>query len=207
MFKGEDWPTSPSASSRASLRRIFAEVFANALVRKQHEEILVQKEMKYRTVADFTYDWEHWTRLDGTMEYVSPSCDIPLLTLFFVEKTSKRMGKPIAHIPAGVVKSLQAYSWPGNVRELENVIQRAVINSSGPKLRLADDLAGPGHQEVPTEMPTGQKSLRAIEKAHIIRVLEETNWRLSGPKGAAVILDNNPSTLRSRMQKLGIKKP
>jgi transcriptional regulator with GAF, ATPase, and Fis domain len=129
--------------------------------------------------------------------------DIPLLTRFFVEKTSKRMGKSIAHIPAGVVKSLQAYSWPGNVRELENVIERAVISSSGPTLRLADDLAGPRHQEVPIL----QKSLQAIEKAHIIRVLEETNWRIDGSKGAALILDMNPSTLRSRMQKLGIKKP
>ena len=129
--------------------------------------------------------------------------DIPLLVEFFVEKVSKRMGKSIELIPESVMKKLQDYPWPGNVRELENVIERAVINSSGPKLRLADDLAGPAHKEMPTPL----KSLQEIETDHIIRVLEETNWRIDGPKGAALILDMNPSTLRSRLRKLGIKKP
>ena len=129
--------------------------------------------------------------------------DIPLLVESFVEKGSKRMGKSIELIPEVVMKKLQDYPWPGNVRELENVIERTVINSSGPKLRLADDLAGPA----PKEMPTPLKSLQAIETDHIIRVLDETNWRIDGPKGAALILDMNPSTLRSRLRKLGIKKP
>ena len=100
------------------------------------------------------------------------------------------------------MKKLQAYPWPGNVRELHNVIERAVINSSGPKLRLVDELAGLRHEE----MQTRQKSLQAVEKAHIIGVFEETNWRIDGPKGAALILDMNPSTLRSRLRILGIKK-
>jgi PAS domain S-box-containing protein len=129
--------------------------------------------------------------------------DIPLLVEFFVEKVSKRMGKSIELLPANVMKKLQDYPWPGNVRELENVIERAVINSSGPKLRLADDLAGPAHKEMPTPL----KSLQEIEKDYIIRVLEESNWRIDGPQGAALILDMNPSTLRSRLRKLGIKKP
>ena len=101
------------------------------------------------------------------------------------------------------MKKLQVYPWPGNVRELQNVIERAIINSSGPKLSLADELAGPRHQE----MPTQQKSLQAVAKPHIIAVLEETNWRIDCPKGAALILDMNPSTLRARLRKLGIKKP
>jgi transcriptional regulator with GAF, ATPase, and Fis domain len=83
------------------------------------------------------------------------------------------------------------------------VIERAVINSSGPKLHLADDLARSVHKEMPTPL----KSLQAIETDHIIRVLEETNWRIDGAKGAAKILDMNPSTLRSRLRKLGIQKP
>ena len=129
--------------------------------------------------------------------------DIPLLVKFFVEKVSKRMGKSIELIPASVMQKLRDYPWPGNVRELENVIERAVINSSGPKLRLADDLAGRTQKEMPTQL----KSLQAIETDHIMRVLEETNWRIDGAKGAAVILDINTSTLRSRLRKLGIKKP
>jgi transcriptional regulator with PAS, ATPase and Fis domain len=129
--------------------------------------------------------------------------DIPLLTRFFVEKASKRMGKSIEQISKRTERMLKNYSWPGNVRELENVIERAVINSSGSKLRLADDLAG--LTGGPTS--TALKSLREIEKDHILRVLRRTDWRIDGAKGAAVILDLNPSTLRSRMRKLGINKP
>jgi transcriptional regulator with GAF, ATPase, and Fis domain len=129
--------------------------------------------------------------------------DIPLLTRFFVEKVSKRMGKPIEQISKRTARMLKDYSWPGNVRELENVIERAVINSSGSKLRLADDLAG--LTGGPTS--TALKSLREIEKDHILRVLRRTHWRIDGTEGAAVILDLNPSTLRSRMRKLGINKP
>jgi len=100
------------------------------------------------------------------------------------------------------MKKLQAYPWPGNIRELENVIERAVINSSGPKLRLADDLSRPVHQDMPKDL----KSLEEIERDYITRVLEETQWRIDGPNGAALILDMNPSTLRSRLRKLEIKK-
>ena len=129
--------------------------------------------------------------------------DIPLLAQYFVERASKRLGKGIDQIPESVVQKLQSYAWPGNIRELENVIERAVINSSGPKLRLADELAGPSRNPKPSPL----KSLQAIEKDHILRVLQFTSWRIDGPKGAALILDLNPSTLRSRMRKLGIQKP
>ena len=129
--------------------------------------------------------------------------DIPLLTRFFVEKASKRMGKSIEEISKRTARMLKDYSWPGNVRELENVIERAVINSSGSKLRLADDLAGPTGGRTSTAL----KSLQEIEKDHILQVLRRTHWRIDGAKGAAVILDLNPSTLRSRMRKLGINKP
>jgi PAS domain S-box-containing protein len=130
--------------------------------------------------------------------------DIALLARFFTEKASKRLGKSIEQIPEGVVQKLKDYSWPGNIRELENVIERAVLNSSGPKLRLADDLAGP----TPNQPPAALKSLlQETEKDHILRVLQLTKWRIEGAKGAALILDMNPSTLRFRMRKLGIQKP
>ena len=129
--------------------------------------------------------------------------DIALLVRFFVEKASKRLGKSIEQIPESVVHKLQGYSWPGNVRELENVIERAVINSSGPRLRLADDLAGPARNSDAPPL----KSLQETEKDHILRVLQSTNWRIDGAKGAALILIMNPSTLRFRMRKLGIQRP
>jgi len=129
--------------------------------------------------------------------------DIPLLAQFFVEKASKRLGKSIKNISESTMQKLKDYSWPGNVRELENVIERAVISSSGPKLRLADDLDSPaGNQMTPP-----LKSMQEIEKDHILRMLRFANWRIEGPKGAAMILDMNPSTLRSRMRKFGIQKP
>ena len=128
--------------------------------------------------------------------------DIALLADFFVEKASKRMGKSIELIPKSAMKKLQDYPWPGNIRELENVIERAIINSSGPKLSLADDLSWPVHKD----MPKVFKSLEEIERDYITSVLEETKWRIDGPNGAAVILDMNPSTLRSRLRKLEIKK-
>jgi chemotaxis protein methyltransferase CheR len=127
--------------------------------------------------------------------------DIPLLAEFFVEKASKRLGKSITLIPTGVMDTLRDYSWPGNVRELENVIERAVIHSSGPKLRLMDELS-PIQQDLPTPL----KTIEAVEFDHIVRVLEHTNWRVSGKDGAAEILGLNRSTLRARMRKLGIRK-
>jgi PAS domain S-box-containing protein len=128
--------------------------------------------------------------------------DISLLARFFVEKASKRLGKSIEQLPESVVQKLKDYSWPGNVRELQNVIERAVLNSSGPRLRLADDLAGTTRNQ---PLPS-LKSMQETEKDHILQALESTNWRIDGAKGAALILDMNPSTLRSRIRKLGIQK-
>ncbi|MEE4242923.1 MAG: ABC transporter substrate binding protein [Desulfopila sp.] len=129
--------------------------------------------------------------------------DIPLLVQFFVDNAAKRLGKSIEKIPQSVVQKLQAYSWPGNIRELENVIERAVINTSGPKLSLADDLSRPASKKMSPTL----KSLQEVEKDHIQKVLQFAEWRIEGAKGAAQILAMNPSTLRSRIRKLGIQKP
>jgi chemotaxis protein methyltransferase CheR len=128
--------------------------------------------------------------------------DIPLLVDFYVKKISKRMGKSVGIIPISVMNVLQDYHWPGNVRELENVLERAVINSSGPKLRLEDEL-----KTRQKDLSTAQKTLEAVERDHIVRILEQTQWKVSGKNGAADILGVNRSTLRARMRKLGILKP
>jgi chemotaxis protein methyltransferase CheR len=128
--------------------------------------------------------------------------DLALLVEFFVDKISKRLGKSIQNIPMSVMNILQDYQWPGNVRELENVLERAAINSSGPKLRLVDELKNPH-----TDLSTTQKTLQEIERDHIVRVLEQTNWKVSGKNGAAEILGLNRSTLRARIRKLGIQQP
>ena len=128
--------------------------------------------------------------------------DIPLLVDYYVKKISKRMGKSIEIIPTSVMNALQNYHWPGNVRELENVLERAVINSSAPKLRLVDELKSSAKEFINT-----QRTLEAVEREHIVRILEQTQWKVSGKKGAAEILGLNRSTLRARMRKLGIDKP
>ena len=100
------------------------------------------------------------------------------------------------------MNTLKNHPWPGNVRELENVIERAVISSSGSKLRLVDELKPPQQ-----DLPTPLKTMEAVEFDHIVQVLEHTDWKVSGQNGAAEILGLKRGTLRARMQKLGIRKP
>lgn len=129
--------------------------------------------------------------------------DIPMLAQFFMQRTAKKLNSPVQKIPKRVLRKLQGYAWPGNVRELSNVVERAVINSSGTILQLMDTL--PDSADRDNRSPL--KSLAEVEKDHIVRMLKLTNWRIEGEKGAAVILQMNPSTLRSRIRKLNISKP
>ena len=124
------------------------------------------------------------------------------LWIFYANKISKRLGKTIEVIPASVMKALQDYHWPGNVRELENVLERAVINSSGPKLRLVDELRKPFN-----DLSINPKTLGAVERDYIVRTLEKTHWKVGGKNSAAEILGLDRSTLRARMRKLDIQKP
>jgi chemotaxis protein methyltransferase CheR len=128
--------------------------------------------------------------------------DIPLIVQYYVDILARKLGKDIASVPVKIVKALQSYTWPGNVRELENVLERAVINTSGSKLRLSEELK-PDHQASPESF----KSLHDLERDYIVKVLEKTNWKVSGKNSAAEILGLDRSTLRARMKKLGIRKP
>ena len=128
--------------------------------------------------------------------------DISLLVDYFVGKISKRLGKSVERIPTAVMNTLKNYHWPGNIRELENVLERAVIGSSGPKLHLVDELNKPYKDSTPAN-----RTLDDFEHEYILRVLEQTHWKVSGKNSAAEILGLDRSTLRARMQKLGIQKP
>ena len=129
--------------------------------------------------------------------------DIPLLVEYFVSKYAPKIGKTIRTIPKKQLQKLEAYSWPGNIRELENIVERSVIISPSDKLEVGDWLninAGPiGGEKMET--------LEDNERKHIIKALKMTNWRVSGEKGAAKLLDINDRTLQSRMKKLGVKRP
>ncbi len=128
--------------------------------------------------------------------------DIPLLVNYFVKKYSAKTGKKIDNVPQNVLNALERYPWPGNVRELENIIERAVITSRNATLTLGDWLP---HNETPSNAPE-VFTLDENERRHILQVLNKTNWRVSGDKGAAKILGINPKTLESRMKKLNIVK-
>ncbi len=127
--------------------------------------------------------------------------DIPLLVQHFIDKHNAKLGKQIKRVPASAMAKLQAYPWPGNVRELENVIERSMILGDGDQLDLGDWLP---EQRVPGA--SGIATLEALQRMHILRVLELTGGRVSGEKGAAKMLDINPKTLQSRMKKLGIER-
>ncbi len=130
--------------------------------------------------------------------------DIPLLVNHFVKKYEGKMGKVITDIPAKVIDALMLYDWPGNIRELENLVERALILSPGNKLEYGSWIPvtkTPGSNG----KPPAQK-LDDVEKQHIISVLEKTNWKVSGEKGAAKILGLNPTTLEARMKKMGIQR-
>ncbi|HEX7331067.1 MAG TPA: sigma 54-interacting transcriptional regulator [Pyrinomonadaceae bacterium] len=129
--------------------------------------------------------------------------DIPLLVEHFAKAFSVSLGKPINEISAATMRKLCDYSWPGNIRELANVVERGVINSTGPVLHIADQFASLSTSE---SASTQARTLAEIERDYIIRVLEEVYWKIEGPSGAAAILGLNPSTLRTRMAKLGIRR-
>jgi formate hydrogenlyase transcriptional activator len=124
--------------------------------------------------------------------------DIPPLVWRFVREFSKRLGKTIVSVPARNMAELQRYQWPGNIRELRNVVERAVILATGPALSIS----------LPATPPERQSSrLEDVEREHIRGVLEATAWRIRGPGGAADRLDVKPTTLESRLQKLGLRRP
>ena len=124
--------------------------------------------------------------------------DIPLLVRYFVQKYARLMDRRIETISAEEMDALTRYHWPGNVRELENLIERAVILSPGPELRVPV-----AELKQPSEAPANL-TLQAAEREHMVRVLRETNWVVGGPRGAATRLGLKRTTLQSKMRKLGI---
>ncbi len=126
--------------------------------------------------------------------------DIPLLVRHFVQRYAHKYGRPIHTIPEPVMRAFEDYPWPGNIRELQHVIERAVILSQGARLEVGDWFRT-ASLDLPT---TSMLSLEAAERAHIVSALEQTEWRIRGEHGAAALLGLKPTTLESKMKKLGI---
>lgn len=162
--------------------------------------------------------------------------DIPLLVHYLVNKFALRIGKHLDGVSQETMRRLQQYPWPGNVRELENVLERAVILATGPMLEIAADLLPVGklkdeggrmnerdegrgmRDETKTadspasltphssSLPRNGATLESVERDHILNILQQTNWLINGPRGAAQILGLHPNTLRNRMKKLGVRR-
>jgi len=128
--------------------------------------------------------------------------DIPLLVRFFCEKIGRKMGRTITKIPQKTLDRLAQYDFPGNIRELENIIERGIITSRAGQLNLGDWLIKKKSKKPVTSFPT----LEEIQRQHIIAVLKHTSWRVSGEQGAAQILGMRPTTLYSKMDRLGIQR-
>jgi formate hydrogenlyase transcriptional activator len=148
-----------------------------------------------------------------------------LLVHFLMNKFTLRIGKTLDGVSRQTMQHLKSYSWPGNIRELENVLERAIILTTGSTLEISPELFAIASPTASTEPPSeaavasaelresalpapakSQLSLEMVERDHILSVLEQTNWLVTGPRGAAKVLRLNPSTLRNRMKKLGLKR-
>jgi formate hydrogenlyase transcriptional activator len=124
--------------------------------------------------------------------------DIPLLVAHFVRRFAERLGKAVEEVPDEVIATLSQYLWPGNVRELQNIIERAVVATTGRTLRL------PGPERLIDRAAPASRTLAQVEREHIVATLQETNGVLGGWDGAAARLGLSRTTLISRMQRLGI---
>jgi formate hydrogenlyase transcriptional activator len=143
-----------------------------------------------------------------------------------VNNFTARIGKRLDGVSRRAIQELQEYSWPGNIRELENVLERAVILATGTTLDLVPGLVATPPATLPAvakvdpqadennaattlareSVGRPQPRLEDVERDYLLAVLKQTNWVITGPRGAAKILDLHPSTLRSRMKKLVIKR-
>jgi transcriptional regulator with GAF, ATPase, and Fis domain len=128
--------------------------------------------------------------------------DIPRLAWFFINRRQRALNRRFTKLPGDVLAALQRHSWPGNVRELENVIERAMIHSTGDTLLLDD---GPGLQV--SNVTCDTDTLQELERRHIENALRRAGWRINGTGNAAEALGLHPNTLRFRMKKLGIRRP
>ena len=150
--------------------------------------------------------------------------DLPLLVRYFVQRFSRQLNKGVEYIPADAMDALAHYSWPGNVRELENLVERAVLLSPGKELRVpftelkstassgaasgTDSSSSFSSSTSSTSLTSSSiPTLEEAERQHILRALKETQWRIAGPNGAALLLGIKRTTLQARMRKLGIRRP
>ena len=206
---------------RVLQEREFEPVGSNRSVRVDVRIICATNRNLEESISEGTFRSDLYYRLNVFPLEVPPlrerTSDIPQLAMFFLSRYARNLGKKIDGISAAATEILTNYAWPGNVRELQNVIERSLILANGPILNFEGDLSktfvSPVYPDVaidpseasPPMTPSPRKTLREIEREHIIAVLQETRGVIEGANGAAKTLGIHPNTLRHRMEKLGIK--
>jgi transcriptional regulator with GAF, ATPase, and Fis domain len=152
-------------------------------------------------VGKSTFREDLYYRLNVFPIYVPPlrerTEDIPMLVMAFLNEFSLKMGKKIKAVDRKTMDALQGYQWPGNIRELRNVIERAVIITTGDRLRA-------NFPQSTNQIHPIERNLRDVQHRHIVEVLETTRWKIKGPGGAAEVLGVKPSTLYTKMESLNI---
>lgn len=161
-----------------------------------------------KAVAAGTFRADLYYRLNAFPIVVPPLRDrpedIPLLAWTFAKQIGHALGKSVGRIPHEVMAALQRYPWPGNVRELRNVIERAIILGDSSTLQLPQGPVTEHHQDASQTLDAVERS---SARAHILKVLDRTGWRIRGAGGAAALLGLKPTTLEARMKKLGVRRP
>jgi formate hydrogenlyase transcriptional activator len=162
-------------------------------------------------VADKQFRSDLYYRLN-VFPIVSPPLrerqeDVAPLVRYFTQKVARRMNKRIETIPTATMAALSQYQWPGNIRELENLIERAVIVSRGSTLDVPLAELKQRAKSAPAEMSRPMTTLEEAEREHIRKALQQANWHVGGPSGAAARLGMKRTTLQSKMAKLGIERP
>jgi PAS domain S-box-containing protein len=210
---GELQPDVQAKLLRVLQEREFERLGGNATIKIDVRVIAATNRDLPRAVAEGRFREDLFYRLNVFPIVLPPlrerASDIPLLVHFLVAKSAVRIGKRIQSVSATTMRRLAAYPWPGNVRELENVVERAVILSQADVLEVEPELlpSAPDAVRRFDEVAGGRRSsmkLEAVERAHILDVLSQTQGVIEGERGAAKILAIHPNTLRSRMKKLGI---
>jgi len=188
---------------------LFERLGSTKQIRSDFRVIAATNKDLHSEVEKGAFRQDLYYRLNVFPVYVPPlrdrKEDMPLLVHHFVDMFSRKMGKKFGKTGSEALKMLMGYPWPGNVRELEHFVERAVILSDGGKVHFPglDDTLGP--RVTGESLPV--TPLVDMERGYIEKILNATHWRVSGPSGAAAILGLKPTTLISRMKKLGIKKP
>jgi PAS domain S-box-containing protein len=198
------------ADAQAKLLRVlqereFERVGGSAPIRADARVLAATNRDLLKAVREKTFREDLYYRLSVFPVQLPPlrdrQEDIPPLVQFLANKFAMRIGRRIDGVGKETMRRLLSYSWPGNVRELENVIERAVILANGSTLQIDPDILAPG-PPLADALPEG--TMQGVERDHILNVLRQTRGVIDGPRGAARILNLNPSTLRSRMKRLGI---